>query len=141
MQEGGEHARSSAHIIFVCDLQNLSPTPMTHNRKINIECFYLHNGIQLSHEKGGHNEFFMQRNGTRNYKLPGSGNSELKTYACYTLTNKIILGKKVQNSQDTELKEDNNPNGPITLGREKKTITRVKKDLGGYEIGRGRGIT
>ena len=46
----------------------------------------------------------------------------------------------MQNYQDTEFKEANKPKGPITLGREKKTITGVE-DLCGNEIGRGRGKT
>ena len=54
---------------------------------MNTENVYLHNEILLSYLKGGHNDICMQMNGTGNYD-PGSGNSDLKPYACYVLTNK-----------------------------------------------------
>ena len=101
---------------------------------------YLHNGILLSYLKGGYNEFCIQMNGISKYH-PGSGKSDPKPYVCYVLTNKQILGKELQNYQNTEFKEDKKPKGPITLVRKKKAITGVGKALGGNEIGRGRGIT
>ena len=57
------------------------------------------------------------------------------------LTNKYILGKKLQNTQDIDIKESKKLKGPITLGRENKTITGVPKVFSGNGIGRGRGIT
>ena len=76
----------------------------------------------------------MQTYGTSNYH-PGSGSSDPKPYACYVLTNKYIIGKKIQNYQDTEFKEANKPKGPITLEKEKKAFTGVGKVLGGRKQG------
>ena len=53
----------------------------------------------------------------------------------------VDIRQKVQNTQDTELKEAKNPKDPVTLGRAKKPITGVQRALGRNEIGRGRGIT
>ena len=63
-------------------------------------------------------------NGTRNYHA-WSGNTDPIPYASHMLTNKYILGKKVQNSHDIKLKEANKSKNPITLGREKKTLRGV----------------
>jgi hypothetical protein len=58
------------------------------------------NILLLSYSEQGHYEFCRQMGGTRKY-YPEWGNSDPKWHAWNVLTNKWMLAKKIQNTQDT----------------------------------------